>query len=204
MRSNKHRKIKTRFRFTKELIFLILFIAVVAIFTGILSIESDASKLYTKITTAQSNVESFSGSTLDEDNVFKEISYKKLVNKVDSSDYTYVFYGNISNTDYLTYIETVNARAKEYDVERVYLLDSLWATSIDTTDEDFGEENNNILTEVENALDGVDMTIVPSLWVFKDSKVVFNSADYLNDSYQKGTWNYTIEQCFGDFPGSSN
>ncbi len=204
MRSNKHRKIKTRFRFTKELIFLILFIAVIAVLTGLLSIESDASKLYTKITTAQSNVESFSGSTLEEDNVFKEISYKKLVNKIDSSEYTYVFYGNVSSTDYLTYIQTVNSRAKEYDVKRVYLLDSTWATSIDTSDEDYGEENNNILTEVENALDGVDMTVAPSLWVFKDSKVVFNSKDYIKDSYQSSTWNYTIEQCFGNFPGSSN
>ncbi|MCR5705420.1 MAG: hypothetical protein K6G48_01270 [Acholeplasmatales bacterium] len=204
MRSNKHRKVKTRFKFTKALAILLAFIAVIAIFTGVLSIESDAEKLYTKITTAQAAVEDFSGSTLDEDNVFKEISYKKLTTKVKSSDYVYVFYGTTTNTDYLTYIQTVNDRAQTYNVDRVYLLDSVWATSIDTDDEDYGEENNLVLSEVERALGGVDMTIVPSLWVFQNGEVVFNSDDYINDTYQAATWNYVIEQAFGRYPGEED
>lgn len=204
MRSNKHRKVKTRFKFTKALAVLLGFIVVIAILTGLLSIESDAEKLYTKITTAQAAVDDFSGTSLDEDNVFKEISYKKLTSKIKSSDYVYVYYGTITNTDYLTYIQTVNDRAQTYNVDRVYLLDSVWATSIDTDDEDFGEENNLVLSEVERALGGVDMTIVPSLWVFKDGEVVFNSDDYINDTYQASTWNYVIEQAFGRYPGEED
>jgi hypothetical protein len=204
VRSNKHRKAKTSFKITKPFILLISFIVVVIIATGLLSIESKEDKLYKKITNAQSALENFSGTTLEEDNVFTEITYKKLTSKIKSSDYTFVYYGTLTNEDYLTYIQTVNARAQVYDVSRVYLLDSTWASSIDTDDEDFGEENENTLTEVEKALDNVDMTIAPSLWVFKDSKVVFNSNDYLNDTYQKCPWNYVIEQAFGKFSSSKD
>ena len=201
MRSNKHRKVKTRFKFTKPLAFLISFIVVIAILTGLLSIESKEEKLYNRITNAQSALDGFSGKSLDEDNVFADISYKKLTKKIKSSDYTYVYYGTLTNSEFFTYIETVNERAQTYEVKKVYLLDGTWASQIDTEDEDYGEENNNVLTEVENAIGGVDMTVLPSLWIYKNGEVVFDSNDYINDTYQKGTWNYVIEQAFGHFPG---
>lgn len=204
MRSNKHRKVKTRFKITKPLIFLLGFIVVIIVLTGLLSIESADEKLYTRITNAQAAIDDFSGKTLDKDNVFKQISYKKLTKKVKSSDYVYVYYGTTTNTNFLTYIQTVNDRAQTYNVDKVYLLDSKWATSIDIDDEDYGEENNNVLTEVEKALGGVDMTIAPSLWIFQNGNVVFNSEDYLSDTYQAGTWNYVIEQAFGHFPGEED
>lgn len=200
-RSNKHRKAKTKFKFTKEFIFLVLFLIVIGIATGLLGIRSKADKLYDKITAAQSAASSSSSTitTLSEDNVYKEISYKNVINKIKKSSYTYVYYGSYDDANYLTYLEDINQKAQTYEVGTVYLLDSSWAVSVDIEDEDHGEENNEILTQVEKALDGVDLKKNPQLWVFKDGKIQFNSQELLDDTYQTPTWPFIIEQAFGHY-----
>ena len=197
-RSSKRRKAKTKFKVTKPLIFLLLFLVVIAIATGLLGITSKKDKLYNKITSAQSSVAS-DADQLNEDNVYKEISYKSLTSKIKRSAYTYVYYGSYSDSTYLTYIETINQRAQTYDVKTVYLLDSSWTTHFDIEDEDNGEEDNIVITELEKKLDDVDLLTAPQLWVFKEGKVVFNSKDYTTDVYQTAPWKYVIEQAFGNY-----
>lgn len=197
-RSTKRRKAKTKFRLTKELIFLLLFLVVIAISTGLMGIKSKKDVLLSKITTAQ-QAAGQSQNLLTEDNVYGEISYKKLVTKVKKSSYTYVYYGSYSDQSYLSNMETINQRAQKYDVKKVYLLDSSWATSLDTSDKTYGETNNETLTQVEKALDDVDLKTMNQLWVFKDGKIVFNSKDLIEDKYQPAPWNFVIEQAFGTY-----
>lgn len=193
-RSNKRRKVKTKFRWTKELIILIVFIALIGLGTGLLSIESKSTKLYKEITTAQTSEQT----ALSEDNVFEWISYKDLKKKINSSNYTYVYYGSLNVADFLANIEAVNQGAQDYEVKKVYLYSSTWAEELDLTDEDTLDENKEALSNREAALGGVDLRTYPQLLVFKDGKAVFKSADLTGDSYQQATWRHVINQAFGN------
>ncbi len=196
-RSYKKRKVKTKFKFTKPFIFLLLFFVVIIVLTGLFGIRSEKSKLYSKISKAETAASVSNG--VSEDNVFREISYKGLVNKIDKSSYTYVYYGVMTSADYLNNLETVNKRAKSYDIKTVYLFDSMFSTYLDIEDEDDGEENNVILTALQKSLGEVDLKTNNQIWVFKSGELVFNSKDYTNDTYQASKFNYVLEQAFGNY-----
>lgn len=200
--TKKRRTSNKKFRWTKELIFLIIFLCVIGLATGLMSIESKSTKLYNEITEAQ---QSNSITTyMSEDNVFEKISYKKILNKITSDDYTFVYYGTSSNSDFLTYIQTVNERAKEYEVSKVWILDSSLYTDLDLDDEDEGEANNQKLVDRENSLDGVDLSVYPNLFVFKGGKLVYQLSDYTKDSYTEMNMNLAIEQAFGKTVGKDS
>ncbi|MGM9971851.1 MAG: hypothetical protein ACI35W_05525 [Anaeroplasmataceae bacterium] len=193
-RSNKRRKVKTKFRITKELIILIVFIALVGLATGLLSIESKSTKLYKEITSAQTS----SQTALAEDNVFSWISESDLKKKIASSEYTYVYYGSTSVTEFLDNIQAVNQGAQDYDISKVYLFSSSWAEGLDMTDEDTLDSNKQALKDKGDALGGVDLLIYPQLWVFKDGKAIFKSSDLTEDTYQQANWRFVIYQAFGN------
>ena len=195
--SKKRRQYKSKFKWTKELIILIVFLCVIGLATGLMSIESKSTKLYNEITTAQT--EQGVSTYLSEDNVFEKISYKDLKSKIKKDSYTYVYYGSMSDSTYLTYIQTVNEVAKKYDVKKVWLHSSSWADNLDLEDADDGEANNQKLVDRENSLAGVDLKQTPQFWVFKSGKLVFQASAYVNDTYQQAGWELVIEKAFGLF-----
>lgn len=205
--TKKRRNASKKFKWTKELIFLIVFLCVIGLATGLMSIESSATKLYNEITEAQaSKLGSDSSSTvpyMSEENVFKKIEYKDLLKKIATDEYTFVYYGSTDDSTFLTYIETVNSRAKEYDVSRVYLYSSDWALNLDLDDEDDGKANKQKLVDRENSLCGVDLETAPNLWVFKNGKLLFEASKLTSDSYSSANWYYVIEQAFGSTAGSN-
>lgn len=207
--TKRRRNATTKFRWTKELIFLIVFLCVIGLATGLMSIESSATKLYKEITEAQQSVlgsssdDSSSIPYMSEDNVFKKIEYKDLLKQITSDEYTFVYYGTTTDSTFLTYIETVNSRAKEYDVSRVYLYSSDWTSSLDLNDEDEGEANKQKLVDRENSLAGVDLESIPNLWVFKSGKLVFEASKLTGDTYSSANWYFAIEQAFGSTVGKN-
>lgn len=201
-RTNKRRKFKTKFRWTKELIILIVFILVVGVATILLSLESKSTKLYKEITSAQSDEQT----VLAEDNVFSYwLSQKELRSKIKSSDYTYVYYGSTSVSEFLDNIQAVNQGATDYEIDTVYLYSSTWAEELDMTDEDTLDENKEALKTKSDALGGVDLLVYPQLWVFKSGELVFNSADYTEDTYVGSyvSWQLIINQAFGNPEGKT-
>ncbi len=188
------RRNKATFKWTKELIILLSVIIVMIGVTIVLGIPSKADKLYEKYTSAQTS----SQTALTEDNVFEEISFKKLAKRIKNDEYTYVYYGSITVTEFLDNIEAVNQAAQLYEIDKVYILESTWVQELDLEDEDDGKENQAKLDAREEQLDGVDMSIYPSLWIFKNGKVVFNSDDILNDDYFPAGWSFVIERAFAN------
>ncbi len=196
-RTNKRRKVKTKFRWTKEFIILIAFIAIIGLATILMSLESKSTKLYKQITSAQTSEQT----QLSEDNVFEYwIKESDLKKTIQSTEYTYVYYGSVANSDFLTNIQAVNQGAKDFDVKKVYLFSSSWAEGLDMTDEDTLDDNKQALKDKSDALGGVDLTIYPQLWVFKDGKAIFKSSDITEDTYvgQNASWQFIINQAFGN------
>lgn len=188
---------KTKFKWTKELILLLVAILVLAGVTIVLNIPSKKEKMYESIVTAQTTAEV--EATLDEDNVFKTISYKALDKKINSDEYTYVYYGSKNISDWLIQIETVNQKAQDFEIDTVYLFSSVWAEELDLDDTDDAAANQKKLDAREDALDGVDLLTYPSIWVFKSGKVVFDSTEVFDDPYVPSSqWTFVLARAFGN------
>ena len=187
--ASKNRKRKSKFVWTKELIFLLVAIVVMVAAAVVVNLPTSAEKQLEKYNTAITNYNSqnsTSYSTLPTDNVFREISHDALANEKNKDDYTYVFYGVTNNAVFLENLSAINSAATNYEIKTVYIYLATWydeATDKDTIS--FREE----LTKKEAAFkdknedqDEFDMSVYPTLLVFKAGKLVFNTQTYQNAS----------------------
>lgn len=189
------KKIKFKFKWTKELVFLLIGLGAMIVATVLLALPSDAEKIYDKYTEA--------GASLESEHVFKSISYKKLTKKISSqvgSEGTFfVFYGATSCTNCVSEIQTINAAANKFEIEEVFYLD---ATFIDGVED---KEDAGFLAEVDTkevALGGVDLLSYPALWVYKNGELVFTSDSWkASDSSTtiEGTWKLLAEKTFYEY-----
>lgn len=211
MASKRNRK-KVKFKWTKELIFLISALVVLLTVTIILAIPSADKKNLTKwneAIQAYNTENSTSYSTIPTDNVLKEISggsYEAQFNNVrseaDNDGYTYIFYGSLTNATFLEQLSNINNLAKEYEIEKIYILyadfyeDAKAEETVETASfrsECSGYENILNNGKSKDATD-IDLTLFPALFVYHDNKLIFNTQSGKDST--EYSWNIYIQKAF--------
>ena len=209
--ASKSRRNKVSFKWTKELIFLIVFIVGMITITVVLAIPSNAKRTlnkYNEAITAYNTEKSTSYSTIPSENVFEEISggYDKqvsnLMSLVKESEYTYVFYGSLTNETFLEQMSNVNAIAQNYDVKKVYVFLANYVVDAETNGETSTstynnqiKAYNNILNEGRNAdCKEFDMSSYPAFLVYKNGGLLFNTQVDEDNQY---TWAQYLNKAFG-------
>ena len=209
--ASKSRRNKATFKWTKELIFLISFLAVLIIVTIVLAIPSSAKRKlnkYNEAITTYNSENSTSYSTLATDNVFEEIGggYDQQVNNVmnlaKSNEYVYVFYGALTDQIFLEQLSNINTLAKEYEVKKVYVFLANYVTDAEKNEETSTisfkqkvDEYNKILNNGKNEdCEEFDMVLHPALLVYQNGSLLFNTQI---DTDSKYTWSQYINKAFG-------
>lgn len=213
--ASKSRRNKVKFKLTKELVLLLTCIVAMITATVIMAIPSRSEKALEKYNTAITDFNTKNETQygfLDKDNVFDELDFhesfsdgdkEKLAKKLSSDEYVYVFYGSLTNGDFLQNLTLINGVAKENDVEKVYLA---FSNFIDETDDKNSKKFiDETLTPIQATLnnkaenyfgDDVDLTDTktPVLLVYEGGKLRFNSQTYKkNPEYN---WNTIINKAF--------
>lgn len=110
------------------------------------------------------------GSSLAKNHVFESISVKKIVSKVNSdkkegtSDnkiYTYVFFGDSANAASVEAIQIYNEQAKQYNIEKVYYLNS--------------DLSSSELATVKTVINMARSSRVPAIFVLINGELEFDS-----------------------------
>lgn len=186
------RKTKYRFKWTKELTFLIIGLLVIIAVTIILALPSKVERLINK----------WPDASLGTETVYEEISESNLVDLINSGDYVFVFYGSPSDSNATTDLTLIETYASNFDVDTVYWLDS--TDIINTSDETKStREFKDDLAAREEALKGVDLLETLSFWAFNDGKLVKDYATYV-DSSEANSFEQVVNQAFGEYKDSLN
>ncbi len=201
--ASKSKKNKVKFKWSKELIFLIVGIVALIIAAIFLNLPSNSAIRLEKYNTAISEYNSANNAnayTLTEDNVYYDITYEDLLKEKKEDKYLYVFYCTLSDADIITNMLTMNTIAKERNIDKIYLW---YATYVSEAAED---DKNTLkykeyLSGIEKNINGniqyenvsqFDMEVYPTLLVFKNDCLVFNSQTYSvqenNDKSSEYTW----------------
>ena len=180
------RREKFKFKWTKELIFLIVGLLAVIITTICLALPTKEDKFLAKWEAAQ----------LPRKAAVSELSESSVLDKINNSgEYVFVFYGTPEDETSVTNIKTVETTAKAFDIKNVYCID---ATEVfETTDEvkntkDFKDK----IDSREEALGGVDLLKYGSFWVYNEKgELVLDSTTFDNGE----TFVQIVTKGFGDF-----
>jgi hypothetical protein len=185
--ASKSRRNKVKFKWTKELIFLIVFVVAIGAVSLTLGLVKKFSgrdiKAVNEAIAQFNSSESQTVYTIDTyKNVFKPISYNGLVSQKASSDYKYVWYGTLTSADYLRYLYQINEYAEQYEVSTVYLYYADYVQDAINNDTHNTESYKTTLKTMEDKLNAgrteaepIDLEKYAALFVFKDGKLVYNS-----------------------------
>ncbi len=215
--ASKSRKNRTKFKLTKELVILVCSIVVLIVAAIIINLPTSASltlKKYNGAIETYNAQNSTQYSYLPTGHVFKDINLNGIEKKKKSNDYTFVFYGSLSNATFLENLSVINTAADDYDVKRVYLWYADYVENATTefkTTAKYREQvseyeaiiNKNINSLVEGS-DGLylsqnnfELETYPALLVFKSDSLIYNSQTYSKaDDSSDYTWNTYITQAF--------
>ena len=215
--ASKSKRNRTKFKWTKELIFLLAGIVVLIVVAIVINLPTKATvalEKYNNSISEYNTANSTQYSLLPTKHVFKDTNIDYIKNDKKSDEYTYVFYGSLTNAEFLENLSKINTIALEYDVKTVYLW---YADYVENTDSDTKatasyktkvNEYNDIINENINSLvkdsdglyasqDNFDLEVYPALLVFKSNSLVFNSQTYSeSDSASEYTWTTYINSAF--------
>jgi hypothetical protein len=191
-KGKKNYRNRVQFKWTKELIFLLVGLAVCIGLVIFCLIPTRATTFY--------NTWYSSDNSLQKDNVFEEISYDSLKNKVEKGELVYVFYGtekdstsvtNIGVLDHYTNKFKKSNDDKHYDVDKIYVYNAKEAYNLNSEDENAVEALNKKkdwfntkLAKDESTdlnIDEISLQTYSQLWIFKDGKMVYSSQTILNN-----------------------
>lgn len=184
--ASKSKRNKVKFKFTKELFFLIAALLVMISVTIVFAIPSRQERQLTEINqaiTSYNTENSTTYYTLNKDNHIQVLSHSDLVNQKNNSEYTIVWYGSLSDATYLEQIYTFENFADKYEVSKVYLYYSTFveeATENETTDTlSYKTELKTMEDQLNDNKDAnaeaISLESSPAVFVFKDGKLVYNS-----------------------------
>ena len=202
------RKSTVKFKLCKELVILVAFIVAMIVTTIVLSIPSQSTKDLEEMNNAiliYNQTNSTSYATLGEDNVYSKAELgdiKKAISKTsdgteENAEYVYVLYGSLNQATILQYLSVIDTEAKQREVEVVYLYssnkvenqedltDEEFVASLDKDEEVFNGENDELLAA---GVEAVDLTVYPTLLVYKNGELIFNSTTVIED----GSYNWTL------------
>ena len=215
--ASKSKRNRTKFKWTKELIFLLCGIVVLIVAAILINIPTKASvqlDKYTNAISAYNTTNSTQYSTLPSNHVFKEVSIKSLKKKKKSDNYTFVFYCSLTDATSLEYLSKINSAATNLEIKTVYLW---FADYVENSDADTKKtvkyhdkvnEYNNIVNDNINSLvsdgsiyskqDNFDLETYPTLLVFKSDSLVYNSQTYsLSDDADQYNWDMYVTTALG-------
>ena len=197
----------TKFVFTKELGILLGLIVALVVATILLSIPNRTDRQiekYNEAITEFNTLNSTSYATITtEDVVYKDADYEDLKEVLEGEGVVYVLYGTLEIDSVVSNFVTINSEAENREIETIYFVSSEYVDSFvddedDDDDEDIfeatveGYENDIFNKDVLEGVEEVDLlTASGSLLVYKDGKLVFNSA-----SYSDYNWTQIINQAF--------
>ena len=205
--ASKSRRNKVKFKWTKELGFLLGFVAVIGAVSLTLALVKQFSgrdiKAVNEAIAQFNSSESQTVYTIDQDkNVYKTISHDGLVSQKESSDYTYVWYGTLTSADYLRYLYEINEYAEKYDVNTVYLYYADYVQDAINNDTQNTESYKTTLKTMEDQLNAgrtdaepIDLENYAALFVFKDGKLLYNSQ--VADNSEQYNWEQQFVKAFG-------
>ncbi len=184
------RRTKYKFKWTKELTFLLLGLLAIIIVTIILSLPTKVERLIAK----------WPGASLTKETNFSEINEERLSNLVNNGDYVFVFYASPSDTNAASKMSLIQTYATKYDITNVYWLDSteVYQASDETKNSrDFKDD----IANREEALKGVDLDTTLSFWAFNDGSLL---KDYASDADADDTNSFEslVNQVFGAYKES--
>ena len=204
--ASKTKKDTVKFKFTKELLFLIISLVAILVATILLAIPTADEKrtnAYNDAITAYNSANSTSYSTLGYDNVYEDIDYEELTKVLENAEgYTYVLYGSTNVGTVLQYMSTINTKAKDAEVETVYLFSSLWVEEQEDLEADdfeveYKAREEKINSGKQASVEGLSLLEYPALLVFEDGVLVYNSQAYTDsDQYN---WEAYIHVAFTSY-----
>lgn len=208
------KKSNVKFKLHKELIFLLVAIVAMIVTTIVLAIPSESKTTYDELNNAilaYNSTNSTSYATIEEDHVFDKAELKdikKAIEKTEdgteeSAEYVYVLYGSLNQATILQYLSVINTEAKQRERDVVYLYSSekvetqedleeeKFVAALEKDEQVFNGSNNEL---VATGVDAVDLTVYPTLLVYKNGELIFNSTTVVEDgSYN---WNLLIVHAF--------
>lgn len=176
------RKVKFKFKWTKELIFLIVGILALIAVTVVLSLPSKLDKLR----------KTWSEASLSKETVITEIKYEDLVKEIKKeSGFIFVFYGTPADSNSVTNIAKIDNLAQTFEVDKVYWLNSEEVFSAD----DEKKNSTDFIQMVdgwESALSVEDMTVSSSFFMYQDGEIKMDST-----TKENATFDQILNSAFG-------
>ena len=197
---------ETKFKFTKELGFLIGGIVAIIVATILLSIPNKTDRQiekYNEAITAFNTANSTQYATITtEDVVYVDAEYEEMAEILKGEGTVYVLYGTLNLDTICSNFVSINDEAERREIETIYFLSSEYVDTFvddeeDDTDEDIfeatveGYEKDIFNANVLEGVDEVDLMASGALLVYKDGQLVFNS-----NSYTDYNWTQIINQAF--------
>ena len=203
--ASKYKKNKVKFKWTKELLVLILGLLAIIGATIALSLPTNNEKITTEINDAiiaansqsSSDGSSTSYSSIPTDNVYESISHKKLLKKIAKEEYVYVLYGSKNSSIILENASKINTIAVSEEIDTIYVYSSLWVEEAEDTNAEAFKSEKKVIEDDLNANKNVDVEAFsvlnyPALLVFHNGSLIFNSQEYDDKDYV--TWNMYIQK----------
>lgn len=195
--SSRKRKNYVKFKWTKELIIFlsVLFIAILLTIACVVPTSKEKfMDSWNEATTASS------ATALDEDNVYKQIKYKDLLKKKNSSEPLFVLYGSTKDNQTALSIQSINQKAKDFDIDRIYILNADFALDADQN----SSSDKQMLKERKESLGVEKLDAYCQLWVYQDGKLVFNTQDVIDDKDNTdATFSKALSKCFSTYSPKS-
>lgn len=189
----KKKKQKVKFKLRIEL--LVVFIVILGMI---------ATSVVLRLPDSKTKLANTYGGALDSTHIFEELTFDELYTEIKNEGFTFVYFGSPECTDSVSTISTINTRGIYWDVETIYYVD---ATNylIDEDADDY-EEDKDLTSEIASieaklntnvAVDIVEISLefTPSIWVFENDTLVFNSSNYLNED-EDLSWSNISDRAF--------
>ena len=186
--ASKSRRNRVKFKWTKELFFLIGSLVVLIVVTIVLAIPSRADRQLTEINTSITTYNTDNSTSyyqLSKNNHIAVLSHDDLVNKKNDSNYTIVWYGSLKEGSYLEQIYTLDQRAASSNdkVSKVYLYYNTFVEDAVANETTETLSYKNSLKTMEDQLnasknpdaEAIDLSKYPAIFVFKEGKLIYNS-----------------------------
>lgn len=202
----KRKKQNAKFKLRIELIGMLLVVALMITLSVVLRLPDEKTKFANTINGA--------GGSLSSDHLFVESNFDSLYDKMNDEELTFVYYGATDVFESMSEMSTINTRAVLWDVEEILFIDGS-KYYIDEEADDYEEdlELNATIKTIEDKLNAskgtnifvgdegisdIDLSLYPSIWVFQNGELVFNSTDFYDydDEVMNLEWSAVADRAF--------
>lgn len=206
-RSNSRGRNYVPFKWTKELIIFLSVLVVAIVLTIVCLIPTSKEKFMTEWSNA---ITAASGTSLDEDHVFEYISLSKFEDKkkeATSENPLIILYGSSTDSTTASNISSINTKAQDYKIDKIYILKSDFVMNADESDAKdkakLDEYKEAILgkDEADKTIDYSEIKSYCQLYVYTgadgydfSSKSVVDDKDNLNADFAKA-----MTMCFSKY-----